>query len=231
MAKLNHKIDKKIVIELRDVQNKIFIKKVQGISLRDEQDLLYEMWIANNAKVVDEQSNGKIGYCHLRTMHDRDFRKIYSKLLGEFQNKEKVIIDIRYNTGGWLHSELLDFLRGVQIAKFSRRGNICGMEQRNSWTKKSIVLVNESNYSDGFVFPYLYQKMKLGQVIGTKIPGSPTSVHWENLRDNYYIGIPISTMIDDNGKILDGVDFVPDIIIKNKINDSRDYQLEKAVDN
>ena len=79
--------------------------------------------------------------------------------LGKAAGKEALIVDTRFNGGGWLHDDLVTFLGGKKYLTFSPQGML--RLQANPLTNgaaPSTVLMSESNYSDAFIFPYAYQK-------------------------------------------------------------------------
>lgn len=61
---------------------------------------------------------------------------------------------------------------------------------RPEWNKPSILLVSESNYSDAHAFPYAYQTLEIGKIVGMPVPGTMTAVWWETQIDpTIYFGI------------------------------------------
>ncbi len=231
---LNHKAGKDVLLTIRDKKNKIFTERVQAISLRQENDLLYERWVRNRRAEVEKLSNGRIGYVHVRGMNSASFRKVYSELLGKEFHKEAVIIDTRFNHGGWLHDDLATLLSGKKYITFSPRGHKFGYDPMGKWVKPSILLMSEGNYSDGYGFPYAYTALKIGKTVGMPIPGTMTAVWWETLQDNsVYFGIPQVGALDMSGDYLENKQLEPDYKVLNDydvIIKGRDQQLEKAVD-
>ena len=53
--------------------------------------------------MVDSLSNGKVGYVHVEGMDDASFREVYENALGKNIDKQALIVDTRFNGGGWLH--------------------------------------------------------------------------------------------------------------------------------
>ena len=73
-------------------------------------------------------SGGKLGYVHVRGMNDESFRKVYDDALGKHYNKKGLIVDTRFNGGGWLHDDLATFLNGKPYMDFRPRGQNLGSE-------------------------------------------------------------------------------------------------------
>jgi C-terminal processing protease CtpA/Prc len=184
--------------------------------------------------LTEELSNGRIGYVHVRGMNSSSYREFYSKVLGENFQKEALIVDTRFNGGGWLHDDLVTMLNGKKYVDFYPRGKHMGYEPMNKWVKPSIVLISESNYSDAHGFPYAYKTLEVGELVGMPVPGTMTAVWWETLQDNtVYFGIPQIGTKDADGNYLENKQLEPDYKVRQDpalVVTGRDEQLEKAVD-
>ncbi len=207
---------------------------IKLISYRQQNQLLYERWVKQRRADVEKLSKGRLGYVHVRGMNSRSFREVYSEVLGRYADKEGIVIDTRFNGGGWLHDDLATFFRGETYVTYSPRGNDIGTDPFNKWTKSSILVVSESNYSDAHAFPYVYQTLKIGKIVGMPVPGTMTAVWWEWLLDNtLYFGIPQVGGKDKNGKYLENQQLEPDIKVNNeyeKALNGEDQQIGKAVE-
>ncbi|MBD5238991.1 MAG: PDZ domain-containing protein [Bacteroidales bacterium] len=190
---------------------------VKPISAGSQNNLLYRRWVERNQAVVDSVSGGRIAYVHVEGMDSPSFRTVFSELLGKYRNHEAVIVDTRYNGGGWLHNDIAVLLSGKEYVRFVPRGQYIGSEPFTRWTKPSVMLVNESNYSDAHGTPYTYQTLGLGEVIGAPIPGTMTAVWWETQVDPSLIfGIPQVTSMDMEGNVLENKQLNPDVVIYNR---------------
>ncbi|PJF33397.1 MAG: peptidase S41, partial [Phototrophicales bacterium] len=130
--------------------------------------------------------------------------------------KEGMVIDTRFNGGGWLHDDLATFFMGEPYVTFSPRGQDFGQDPLAKWNKPSILVVSESNYSDAHAFPYVYQTLKIGKIVGMPVPGTMTAVWWETLQDNsLYFGIPQVGAKDRNGNYLENQQLEPDVKVNN----------------
>ncbi|RZT97167.1 C-terminal processing protease CtpA/Prc [Ancylomarina subtilis] len=229
---LNHKAGKHVLLSLYNPTNKKrwdeTVKPVSRIG-----DLLYERWVKENQKKCDKLSNGKIGYVHVQGMNSASFRKVYSEMLGKYGTRDAIIVDTRFNGGGWLHDDLITLLSGKEYAKFSPRDQIFGSDPMSKWKKPSAVLINEGNYSDACAFPFAYQYLKIGKLIGMPVPGTMTAVWWETLQDeSLYFGMPQVGIKDMKGDYIENHQIEPDIKVKNDfemVTQGKDQQLEAAV--
>lgn len=206
---------------------------VKPLSAGMQSSMAYQRWVERNEQIADSLSGGKVGYVHVQGMDTRSFQNVYERLLGKYRNYDAVVVDTRFNGGGWLHNDLAILLSGKKYVTFSPRGEEIGIEPFSQWTKPSVMLVNEANYSDAHGSPYTYQTLGLGEVVGAPVPGTMTAVWWENQIDpSIVFGIPQVTNKANDGTVLENTQLNPDIIIYNspaEIETGKDAQLEGAV--
>jgi len=231
---LNHKKGKDIVLEITDSKAKNPMQvKIKGISQGEESNLRYERWVKFRREATEKLSKGKLGYVHVRGMNSSSFREVFKDLLGRYYDKEAVVVDTRFNGGGWLHDDLATLLSGEQYVKFMPRGQYLGSEPQNKWQKPSAVIVGEGNYSDAHFFPYTYRALNLGKIVGMPVPGTATAVWWERqINPNIVFGIPQVGMLDVEGDILENKQLEPDVKVKNQpgeLVNGIDSQLQKAI--
>ena len=231
---LANKAGKRVMLKVYDPAKKEhFEQEVKPISRRAQADLLYRRWVEQKREMVDKLSGGKVGYVHVKGMDSESFREVYSDLLGMNRDKISVIVDTRHNGGGWLHEDLCILLSGKLFGTFEPRGQYIAPDPFNRWTKPSCVLVCEDNYSNAHGFPWAYQTLKIGKLIGAPVPGTMTAVWWENQIDPTLVfGIPQVGMKDMNGKYLENQLLIPDIEVYNSPESQlkgEDEQLARAV--
>jgi C-terminal processing protease CtpA/Prc/Tol biopolymer transport system component len=197
--------------------------------------LLYDRWVKQMERLTDSLSDGQVGYVHVRSMNDPSFRVTFDKVLGKNKDKKALIVDSRFNGGGWLHDDLVTFLSGKLYFTLRPQGHItAGGEPLNKWTKPSCVLMSECNYSDAFMFPYAYKELGIGKLIGMPVAGTGTAVWWERQIDKTLVfGIPmISTYGAGETHPTENHELEPDIRVPddyNKLLSGEDQQLEAAV--
>jgi len=170
---------------------------------------------------------------HIRGMSDSSFRVFLDAVMGEEVNREGLVVDTRFNGGGDLVDDLTTFLSGSRYQVFQAPDRTIGFESQRRWSKPSIVLVGESNYSDAHCFPAAYRDLEIGRIVGMPVPGTCTFVWWELLQNGVVFGIPNLGVADKSGDILENKQLEPDIRVMNefdKVARGIDQQLEKAVE-
>lgn len=232
---LNGKVGRRALVTLYDPQTgKRADESIRLISQGAESGLLYERWIARRAAMVRDWSAGKIGYIHIQGMNSPSFRRTFKELLGKYRHCDAVVIDTRFNGGGWLHEDLAILLGGKTFSHFTPRGQYIGSDPFAQWTKPSIVLMGEGNYSNAHGFPFVYKALGLGKLVGAPVPGTMTAVWWEQQVDpSIVIGVPQVTVTDADGNVLENRQLEPDILVYNSPEQylaDEDAQLKAAVD-
>ena len=231
---LNFKAGKPTALSIFDpAKNNRFVVTVKPIPLGELEGRLYERWVKQRRELVDKLSNGTIGYVQVRGMADGAYRDTVSEALGRQVDKNALIVDTRWNPGGNLHDTLATFLNGKKYLELVPRGQSLGWDPDRKWYRKSVIIANEGNYSDGMLFPWLYKHFQIGKMIGMPVNGTGTAVWWEILQDPALVfGIPEVGFRDEQGDFMEKTQVDPDIQVMNdpkSTAEGRDPQLERAV--
>jgi len=234
---LNRKTDVAVRLTLKDAAGKSWEEIIKPISLGTESGLLYERWIKQRRAFVEKISDGRVGYVHVRSMSDSSFRRTFEDTIGLNSDKEALVVDTRYNGGGWLHDDLVGFLGGRDYVWFMPRGKNkgdLGAEPQHRWSRPVVVVQSESNYSDAHFFPFAFKTLGLGKLVGAPVAGTATAVWWETQIDpSLNFGIPQVGIVTADGKYLENMTLDPDVLVYNDPNNmskGEDAQLRKSVE-
>ncbi len=229
---LNRKAGKNILLSIVDGADKREVT-IKGVSAGEENALLYKRWVKRNADEVDRMSNGTLGYVHIPGMNDGAFRNTYEDIMGKFFDKKGVVVDTRNNGGGDLVADLAVFLSGKKFMNYSNDIRSTGYEPNFQWTKPSISIANEANYSDGHCYAFMVQELKVNKLVGMPVPGTCTFAAWESLMDTgIRWGAPSVGVKNNSGQYLENRQAEPDIKLMNEyemVKKGVDQQLEAAV--
>lgn len=231
---LNRKSGKFTLIEVLDPKTNTRQQvTVKPISLGEENQLLYKRWVKKNQEEVDRLSNGTLGYVHIPGMSDGPYRTTYEEMMGKYHDRKGVIVDTRFNGGGDLVADLAMFFTGERFITYATEDREVGYEPTFRWTKPTLAMFNESNYSDGHCFACGYTDLKIGKTVGMPTPGTCSFAGWEMLPDGGRWGmVPISAK-DKAGNWMENNETKPQFQVKNmpgQIDKGKDQQLEKAVE-
>ncbi|PHN06297.1 S41 family peptidase [Flavilitoribacter nigricans] len=231
---LNRKAGDFTLLELVDPATKERkVITVKPITLGAENQLLYKRWVKINEAEVEKLSNGQLGYVHIPGMGDEPYRNIYEDMMGKYFKRKGMIVDTRFNGGGDLVADLAMFFTGVPFISYETEAKVVGGEPTSRWTKPTLALINESQYSDGHCFACGYTDLKIGKTVGMPVPGTCSYAGWERLPDGSVWGVVPVSAKDKAGNWMENNQTEPTIMIKNMpgvIDDGRDQQLERAVE-
>ena len=230
---LADKVDKKINLQFTR-QDKIIKAQVIGISRSNQHSMWYQDKVDKNRLLVNDLSGGRLGYVHIPAMGSTDYTNFVRDVFRDNADKEALVIDVRGNSGGRIHDQLISFLTKKQYAYSSSRyyGANKRPQPTRSWNKASIVLVDENSFSDGEIFPILYQDLKLGKVVGMPSSGSVIGTWQHVLLDGSEMRLPGSGWYKIDGTNMEGSGAKPDIMVDMTPNDvisGNDPQLQRAV--
>lgn len=178
-------------------------------------ELAYWLWVQERRDLVAAASGGRVGYVHVRAMDEDSYRTVYANIFGRYAEAEALVVDIRFNQGGNLTNQLIALLSGKTYATWTPgdRG-YASPEPYNRWSKPSAVVTNPAAYSDGHIFPYGYKTLGLGKLIGEPVPGTGTSVWWEDQQDGEtYWGVPQGGFKTGENGWLENTQLEPDIFV------------------
>lgn len=230
---LNRKSGKRVRLSILREDGTRFDEVMIPISTGAESQLMYERWVKSRRELVEKLSNGRLGYVHVRGMNDASFRVVYSEILGRNFDKEAIVVDTRWNGGGWLHNDLAKLLSGEEYVTMHVRGRQYHGDSLDQWNKPSILVMGEGNYSDAHAFPYTYDTLDIGEMVGMPVPGTMTAVWWEtSLSGDIRVGVPQVGMKNRKGEYLENNQTEPDHLVKNDPESTakgQDKQIEKAV--
>ncbi|TDQ09496.1 S41 family peptidase [Pedobacter metabolipauper] len=230
---LNRKADQFTLVEILNPKtNERQQLTIKPITIGMENQLLYRRWVKINQAEVDSISHGQLGYVHIPGMSDGPYRSIYEEMMGKYADTKAVIVDTRFNGGGDLVSDLAMFFTGQKFLDYANDQRSVGYEPTFRWTKPTLAMFNEANYSDGHCFSCGYKDLGIGKTVGMPVPGTCSFAGWESLPDGTRWGsIPISAK-NKAGEWLENNETKPDIQVKNMpgvIDKGKDQQLEAAI--
>jgi tricorn protease len=236
---LNSKTSENVTLEV--VANPAETKNRRKIELqptsRDKVgQLLYDRWIEKNAAEVAKLSGGRIGYIHISGMDEQGLEQFVRSLYSDNFDKDAIVIDVRYNGGGFTHDQVLNYLGAKEHTFFRQRDGGEGLVMRNydrKWTKPSTVLINNRSFSDAEIFPSAYRSLGLGKVIGQATGGMVIGTTSTRLIDGSQFRLPRTGVYTVKGINMEKEGVAPDIAVDVTPEDLAkgvDPQLSKAVD-
>ena len=195
---------------------------------------LYDEWIDNNQKRVDEKSKGRIAYGYMKNMGDGELTQFIIDMTQELIKKDALIFDLRYNTGGNVHDEVLNFLSRRSYLQWKyREGKLTPQSNFSPSDKPIILLTNEQSLSDAEMTSQGFKALKLGKIVGNGTYRWIIFTSGVTLVDGSSVRMPAWGCYTLDGKDLESTGVQPDILIINNFDDKltgRDPQLDRAIE-
>ncbi len=202
--------------------------------IKQELGLRETAWITHNREQVDHLSGGRVGYVYMSDMEQLGLqqfvRQFYSQL-----GKQALIMDDRWNGGGFVAPMALERLRRIMVALNTNREAAVTTEPSEAIPGPKIALLNHWSASDGDIFPWLFQRYGLGKLLGTRSWGGVRGIrgNWK-MMDGGYVTVPEDALYTtDSTWAVENHGVDPDIVVENEPADllaGHDKQLETAVD-
>lgn len=200
--------------------------------------LAYDKWVRENRERVHKASNNKLGYVHIRGMSIPSLEQFETELFSEAEGKDALVIDVRFNGGGWTTDFLLSILftqdHAFTIPRDGGKGYPQGRRTFYHWTKPIVVLCNEFSYSNAEIFSHAIKNLGRGKVVGTPTFGAVISTGGQGLLNGGFIRVPFrGWYVKKTGANQENIGAEPDIIVTPKQDErmkGEDSQLDKAIE-
>jgi tricorn protease len=236
---LNNKAGENVLLELsenpKDPKSKYRVEVVAADREHISQ-LMYERWVRQNADAVAKASGGKVGYIHISSMDEEGLETFMRSLYSDHFDKDAIVIDVRFNGGGFAHDQILNYLTGKEHTLFRQRDGGEGMVMRSydrKWTKPMVVLTNNRTYSDAEIFPHAFRTLGLGKVVGQATGGFVIGTVSTRLIDGSTFRLPRTGVYTNKGVNMERQGVLPDVAVEISSEDwakGVDSQLQKAVE-
>ena len=208
-------------------------RDVTVVPLKDELAVREQYWIAHNRDKVDRLSGGRVGYIYLSDMEslgmEQFIRQFYAQL-----GKQALVIDDRWNNGGFIDQIVLERLRRVLVGMGTNRERAAQQTPQEMLDGPKVTIMNHYSASDGDIFPYYFRKYGLGKLVGTRTWGGVRGIrgNW-TLLDGGSITIPEHSLYGLDGKwVIENHGVDPDVEVEDVPGEfltDHDIQLETAV--
>src|SRR5262249_32040271 len=151
-------------------------------------------------------------------------------------DKEAIVLDVRYNGGGYTHDQILNYLGGREHTVFKQRDGGQGVVMRSfdrKWTKPLVLLLNNRSYSDPEIFPSAFRTLGLGKLVGQPSGAHVIGTYTVRLIDGSRFRIPRIGVFTSSGANMEKKGVTPDVIVEqhpDQLAKGIDPQIDKAVE-
>ena len=201
-----------------------------------ESGLRLSAWVKEKRERVAELSDGRIGYVYVPNTSGDGYASFTHEYFAQ-QRHEGIVIDERYNGGGSAADYMVDIMSRDLHGYFN---NPVG--DRTPFTSPGaglfgpkVMIINEMAGSGGDYLPYLFRKMEIGPLVGTRTWGGLVGI-WDTppLLDGGGITAPRGGFFTPDGEwAIEGEGIAPDIEVEmtpSRVENGFDPQLDRAVE-
>jgi tricorn protease len=209
-------------------------RTVQVVPIGNESNLRNRDWVEGNLKKVEKATGGRVAYVYLPNTAAAGYTS-FKRYFYPQVDKDAIIIDERFNSGGMVPDYYVDILRRPFIARFAMRyGDDLKLPFASIQGPKAM-LIDETAGSGGDMLPWMFRKDKIGPLIGKRTWGGLVGVSdMPVLMDGGTITAPNAAFwTAEDGWTVENEGVPPDIEVEQTPADviaGRDPQLEKAIE-
>jgi tricorn protease len=209
-------------------------RTVNVVPIASEASLRNRDWVERNLRYVTEKTNGRVAYVWVpdtaESGHEYFKRYFYPQA-----NRDAIIVDERYNSGGSVADYYIDILRKPMLSMWATRyGNDLKTPLASIQGPKAMI-IDENAGSGGDLLPWMFRKMELGTLIGRRTWGGLVGIlGYPDLMDGGTITSPnLAFWTEEEGFGIENVGVPPDIEVEVTPRDwaaGKDAQLDKAIE-
>lgn len=230
-------VGKDVVLTINSKPSIDGARKITVRPVGDDMPLRYLEWVEENRRRISEATNERCGYIHVPDVGGRGINE-FAKSFYAQSDKQCLIVDSRWNGGGYFPSFYIELLRRQTIVNYApREGNDLKVPGA-AINGPKVMLVNEYTSSAGDSFAYYFKKMNIGTIIGSRTMGATIgNVGTPPTIDGGEVETAALALWDTVGGqsrwVVENKGVVPDIPVDNRpdlVIAGRDPQLEKAIE-
>jgi len=227
------KADRTVTLKLNEKPTDEGAREVTVKPIRDEWNLRYYNWVKHNREYVSKKTDGRVGYIHIPDMGVNGLNEFVKWFYAQI-DKEGLVVDVRYNGGGFVSELILDRLSKTLKGMGSSRNFTPGTYPSTVFVGHMVGLTNRYAASDGDIVSYYWKEYGLGPLIGTRTWGGVVGIRgFPPLLDGGYAYVPEFGTYDLEGKwIMENYGVDPDIELDNLPKDviaGVDTQLDYGI--
>jgi len=208
-------------------------RMVTVVPIGDEHNLRLREWMDSNRRKVDELSKNQLAYVYLPDTFIGGYTN-FNRYYFPQNDRQGAVIDERFNGGGWIADYIVDWLsRPLLMTAMTREGRDISFPQVVFGPK--VMLINQYAGSGGDALPWMFKKLNIGPLIGTRTWGGLIGIGgYPQLMDGGIITAPrVALFNPTTGQFdVENIGVSPDIEVDLDPalwRQGHDPQLEKAV--
>ena len=208
------------------------VRTVKVVPVAEEGSLRNADWVERNLRKVHDATGGRVAYVYVPDTA-RLGHAYFKRYFFPQADKDAVIVDERFNGGGWIADYYIENLRKPLIAYWAPRYGEDLKTPSASIQGPKVMLINETSGSGGDTLPFMWRKFGLGQLVGTPTWGGVVgTMEFPVLMDGGSVTAPNFGIWTEDGFVVENVGVPPDVEVEQtpaELIAGHDPQLEKAI--
>jgi tricorn protease len=209
-------------------------REVTVVPVASETALRNYAWIEDNRRYVDKVTGGRVAYVYMPDTAFGGFTNFNRYFFAQV-GKEAAIIDERFNGGGNLATDIIEFLQRRMMSLVATRDGEDEVQPQGAIFGPKVMLINEFAGSGGDAMPWYFKSAKVGPLIGKKTWGGLVGrAGAPGLMDGGFVSAPSSAVWSPTGEwIAENVGVPPDIEVEHDpalVRKGKDPQLDRAIE-
>ena len=209
-------------------------RDVTVVPVANEQTLRYMAWVEDNRRKVEQLSGGRLGYVHLPNTSNAGYSNFNRWFFAQV-GREGMVLDERFNGGGFVADYIIDYLRRPLLNYFTTRAANPFTTPMNGVFGPKAMIVNEYAGSGGDAMPWMFRKLKIGTLVGKRTWGGLVGIFgFPQLLDGGSVTAPNLAFYNTEKQWdVENHGVTPDIEVEYDpalVRQGHDPQLEKAVE-
>ena len=190
-------------------------------------------WIESNRRKVDQLSGSKVAYIYMPNTGGSGYSNFNRYFYAQI-DKQAVVLDERYNEGGFIADYVVNVLGQKQLSGAIERDGKPVHDPEGAIFGPKVMIINQSAGSGGDAMPWYFRKANLGTLVGTRTWGGLVGIGgYPRLIDGGGVTAPRYAIYGLNGEWeVEGHGIAPDVEVEELPKDvaaGHDTQLERAV--
>jgi len=209
-------------------------RNVEVVPVENEFELRHLAWVEDNRRKVDQMTGGRVAYVH---MPDTGYGGYVSFTRYFFAQvgKDAVIIDERFNHGGALATDIIEYLQRKVMSVATSRDGADFVQPQGAIFGPKVMIINQFAGSGGDAMPWYFHRAGVGKLIGERTWGGLVGLTgYPALMDGGRVMAPSVAIWNPNGTMdIENHGIAPDIEVDQDpalVRQGHDPQLEKAVE-
>jgi tricorn protease len=162
-------VGKQVVLRVGPNPDGTDARQVTVVPVDNDMSLRKWDWIHQNRMLVDKLSHGQLAYVYLPDTENGGwtyFNRFFFSQIG----KQGVVVDERFNHGGWLANYVINELQQPLLSFISSRHGHLRVTPAAVFGPK-VMIANHFAGSGGDYMPYIFKQQHVGPLVGTRTWG------------------------------------------------------------